>query len=100
MAVILVATFHVRPGRHGELFEALKIPKRIVERAGSTFNVRRQAFGAQPNDVVAVAQHADWAAFAKVRSDPELVQFLERQRGNNNPAADLVATAVYEDVAL
>jgi hypothetical protein len=78
----------------------LKIPKRFVERAGSTFNVRRQAFGAQPNDVVAVAQYADWAALQRLGRTPELVQFLERQRTNSNPLADLVATAVHQDVAL
>jgi hypothetical protein len=82
MAVRAVGVFHVRPGKYGQLFEALNVVKKIVERGGGTFVVSRQVFGPQPGSVVAVGRYADWAMFAKVRSDAEFEQFLERMRNN------------------
>ena len=38
--------------------------------------------------------------FAKVRSDTELEKFLENMRNNPNPPADVVTTAVLEEVAI
>jgi len=100
MALLAVVNFHVRPGRYAELFEGLKTVKKIVERAGGTFNVNRQILGPQTGDVVAVSQYADWAAFVKVRSDPDFTKFLETLRNNPNPPMDVVASAVYEEIVL
>ena len=43
---------------------------------------------------------ADWAAFVKVRSDPDFTKFLETLRNNPNPPMDVVASAVYEEIVL
>jgi hypothetical protein len=37
--------------------------------------------------------------FAKVRSDVEFEQFLHRMRNNPDPPADVVSSAVLEEVA-
>jgi len=100
MAVRAVAVFHVRPGKYGQLFEALNVVKKIVERGGGTFVASRQVFGPQPGSVVAVGRYADWAMFAKVRSDAEFEQFLEKMRNNPDPPADVVTSAVLEEVAI
>jgi hypothetical protein len=99
-AVRSVVNFHVRPGKYSQLFEVLKTIKKIVERAGGTLIVNREVFGPQPGNVVAVGQYPDWGTFAKFRSDAELEQFLERMRSNTDPPADVVASAVFEEVAL
>jgi quinol monooxygenase YgiN len=100
MTVTTVVAFHVRPGKEGQLLEAIKTVKKIVERAGGTMKVSRQVFGPQPGDVVAVAEYADWSPLAKLRSDPELQQFLERMRNNPEAPAELVVAAAFEEVAL
>jgi hypothetical protein len=50
--------------------------------------------------VVAVGRYADWAMFAKVRSDAEFEKFLENMRNNPDPPADVVTSAVLEEVAI
>ena len=100
MAVRSVINFHVRAGKYNQLFEVLKTIKKIVERAGGTFIVSREVFGPETGNVVAVGQYPDWNAFAKFRSDGELDKFLEKVRSNIDPPADVVASAVFEEVAL
>jgi hypothetical protein len=100
MAVRSAVNFHVRPGKYSQLFEVLKTIKKIVERAGGTFIVNREIFGPEAGNIVAVAQYPDWGAFAKFRSDGELEKFLEKVRSNTDPPADVVASAVFEEVAL
>jgi len=100
MAVSAVVTFQVRDGRHEEQLENFKAVKRLVERAGGTFRVYRQIFGSQINHLVAVSEYNDWNGFAKVRSDPEFSQLVERIRRNANPAADLVGGDIYEEVTV
>ena len=100
MAISAVATFHLRDGRQGEQVENLKAVKRLVERGGGTFRVHRQRFGSQVNHLVAVSEYKDWNGFAKVRSDPEFSQLVERIRGTANPAADLVGADVYEELTV
>ena len=100
MAISSVVTFHVRDGRHGEQVENLKAVKRIVERGGGTFRVHRQVFGSQVNHLVVVSEYKDWNGFAKVRSDPEFSQLVERIRANANPAADLVGGDIYEEFTI
>jgi hypothetical protein len=100
MAVSAVVTFQVRDGRHGEQLENFKAVKRLVERAGGTFRVYRQIFGSQVNHLVAVSEYKDRNGFAKVRSDPEFSQLVERIRSNANPAADLVGGDVYEELTV
>ena len=98
MAVSAVITFRARDGRLGEQLENLKTVKRLVERAGGTFRVHRQLFGTQVNTLVAVSEYKDWNGFAKVRSDPEFAQTVERIRASANPAADIIAGDLYEDL--
>jgi len=100
MTVSSVVTFHVRDGRQGEQVENLKAVKRLVERGGGTFRAYRQLFGSQVNHLVVVSEYKDWNGFAKVRSDPEFSQLVERIRGSANPAADLVGGDVYEELTI
>jgi len=100
MAISSVVTFHVRDGRLGEQMENLQAVKRLVERGGGTFRVHRQIFGSQVNHLAVVSEYKDWNGFAKVRSDPEFVQLVERIRGSTNPAAELVGADVYEELTI
>jgi hypothetical protein len=100
MAISSVITFRVRDGRLGEQIESLKALKRVVERGGGTFRVHRQTFGAQANTLVSVSEYKDWNGLAKVRSDPEFVQTVERIRSAPNPPADLVGADMYEEIPL
>jgi hypothetical protein len=98
MAVSAVITFRARDGRLSEQLENLKGIKRLVERAGGTFRVHRQLFGTQVNTLVAVSEYKDWNGFAKVRSDREFAETVQRIRASANPAADIVAGDLYEDL--
>ncbi len=98
MAISAVLSFRPRDGRLGEQLENLKAVKRLVERAGGTFRVHRQLFGAQANTLAAVSEYKDWNGFAKLRSDPEFLQLVDRIRSGSNPAADIVAGDLYEEL--
>ena len=98
MAVSAVINFRARDGRLGEQLENLKAIKRLVERAGGTMRVHRQLFGAQTNTLVAVSEYKDWNTFAKLRSDSEFVQLIERIRSSANPAADIIGGELYEEL--
>jgi hypothetical protein len=98
MAVSAVITFRARDGRLGEQLENLKAIKRLVERVGGTFSVHRQVFGAQANTVIAVSEYKDWSGFAKLRSDSEFLQLVDRIRSGPNPAADVIGADLYEDL--
>jgi hypothetical protein len=100
MAITVATMLRVRPGKQNELFESLKMVKKIVERAGGTYAVRREVAGPQPNNIVGVAQYPDWGGLGKVRSDPELQKLLDRIRSSSDPAAEPVTTAIFEDVAI
>jgi hypothetical protein len=100
MAISAVITFRPRDGRLGEQLENLKGIKRLVERAGGTFRVHRQTFGQQINTLVAVSEYKDWNGLAKVRSDPEFVQTVERIRSAANPAADVIGGDLYEELPI
>src|SRR5260370_42511244 len=100
MAISAVITFRARDGRLGEQLENLKAIKRLVERAGGTFKVHRQVFGAQANTVVAVSEYKDWNGFAKVRSDSEFLQLVDGIRSSANPAADIVGGDLYEELSI
>jgi hypothetical protein len=98
MAISAVITFRARDGRPGEQLENIKAVKRPVERVGGTLRVHSQTFGQQVNTVVAVSEYRDWTGLAKVRSDPEFVQIVERMRSGANPAADLIGGDLYEEI--
>jgi len=100
MAVSAVLNFRPRDGRLGEQLESLKAVKRLVERAGGTFRVHRQLFGAQANTLVAVSEYKDWNAFAKLRSDSEFLQLVDRIRSSANPAADIVGGELFEELPI
>lgn len=98
MSIAAVVSFRPRDGRLGEQLENLKAVKRLVERAGGTFRVHRQIFGAQANTLIAVSEYKDWNGLAKLRSDPEFLQLVDRIRSGPNPAADLIGADVYEEL--
>ena len=98
MAVSAVLSFRARDGRMSEQLENLKSVKKLVERAGGTFRVHRQLFGAQANTLVAVSEYKDWNGLAKLRSDPEFVNLVDRIRSSANPAADIVGGDLYEEL--
>jgi hypothetical protein len=98
MTISAVLSFRPRDGRIGEQLENLKAVKRLVERGGGTFRVHRQLFGAQAGTLVAVSEYKDWNGFAKLRSDSEFVQLVDRIRANANPAADIVGGDLYEEL--
>jgi uncharacterized protein (DUF1330 family) len=98
MAITSVLTVRVRDGKMKEILENLKSVKRIVERAGGTYRVVREIFGATPNALSSVSEYPDWNSLAKVRSDPEMQQLLLRLR-DSSPTADPLVAALVEDVA-
>jgi hypothetical protein len=98
MTISAVLSFRPRDGRIGEQLENLKTVKRLVERGGGTFRVHRQLFGAQAGTLVAVSEFKDWNGFAKLRSDSEFAQLVDRIRANANPAADIVGGDLYEEL--
>ena len=91
-------SFRPRDGRLGEQLENLKAVKRLMERAGGTFRVHRQLFGPQANTLVSVSEYKDWNGFAKLHSDSEYIQLVDRIRSSANPAADIVAGELYEEL--
>jgi len=100
MAISAVTVLKVRPGKEKEIFETLKTVKKIVEHAGRTYSVSREVVGPQPNHIIAVAQYPDWSHVGKVRSDSELQKTMERVRSSSDPAAEVVTTTIFEDVAI
>jgi uncharacterized protein (DUF1330 family) len=100
MAITVATMLKVRPGKQSDLFETLKAVKKAVERAGGTYAVRREFAGPQPNNIIAVAQYPDWSHLGKVRSDPELQKTMDRVRSSSDPAAEVVTTTIFEDVAI
>jgi hypothetical protein len=98
MAISAALSFRARDGRAGEQLENLKAVKKLVERAGGTFRVHRQLFGAQANTMIAVSEYKDWNSFAKLRSDPEFLKLVDRIRSSPNPAADIVGGDLYEEL--
>jgi uncharacterized protein (DUF1330 family) len=100
MAVSSVLSFRARDGRMGEQLENLKGVKKQVERAGGTFRVHRQLFGSAANTLIAVSEFKDWNGLAKLRSDPEFAKLVDRIRSNPNPAADIVAGDLYEELTI
>jgi hypothetical protein len=98
MAISAVISFRVRDGRLGEQLENLKAIKRLVEGGGGTFRVHRQVYGAQANTVIAVSEYKDWNGLAKVRSDSEFLQLIDRIRSSANPAADIIGGELFEEL--
>ncbi|MGO9604017.1 MAG: hypothetical protein ACLQAT_11560 [Candidatus Binataceae bacterium] len=100
MAITVATMLKVLPGKEKEVLERLKTVKKIVERAGGTYAVRRQVAGPQPNHIAAVAQYPDWSHLGKVRSDPELQKLADQLRSSSDPAAEALTSAIFEDVAI
>jgi hypothetical protein len=98
--VRLVVNFRVKPGRYADLFEGLKAVKKNLERLGSKFYVNRVAVGNDVGNLVAVGQHADFAAYAKAASDAELAKLIETMRNNPDPPWESVTTSLVEEVPL
>ncbi len=95
-----VVNFRVKPGRYNDLFEGIKGVKKIVERLGSNLIVNRVAVGAEVGNIIVVVQYADFAAYAKAASDPELQRLIDAMRNNANPAWESLTTTLVEEVPL
>lgn len=95
-----VVNFHVKPGRYNDLFEGLRNVKRLVERLGSQLVVNRVAVGGEVGHIIAVVQYADFAAYARAASDPELAGLIDTMRNNPNPPWESLTTALVEEVPL
>jgi hypothetical protein len=96
--VRLVVNFRVKPGRYTDLLEGLKAVKKNLERLGSKFYVNRVAVGNDVGHLIAVGQHADFAAYAKAASDAELIKLVEAMRNNPNPPWESLTTSLVEEV--
>ena len=99
-AVHGVVTFRVKPGRYADLFGAIKVVKKMVERLGSSVIVSRQTIGPESGNVSVVFIYADYAAYAKAATDPELAGFLEAARNDSNPAYDQITVSLGEEVTI
>lgn len=95
-----VVNIRVKPGRYAELFEALKAAKQLLERLGAKPIVNRVAVGGELGNVIAVAEYADWAAYAKAASDPELNKLIDMMRNNPDPPWESLTASIVEEVPL
>jgi len=95
-----VVNFRVKPGRYADLFEGLKGAKQLLERLGAKPIVNRVVVGGETGNVIAVAEYADWAAYAKAVSDPEVQKLIDTMRNNPNPPYESITTAIVEEVPL
>ena len=95
-----VAIFRVKPGRYGDLFEALRPAKKALERSGASVSVVRQEIGPETGTVVVVSRYSDWNTWVKARADQEFARVRETMRNNPNPPFDSITVALFEEVSL
>ena len=95
-----VVNFRVKPGRYADLFEGIKTVKKNIQRLGANLVVNRQVIGPETGNVIVVVVYADYAAYAKAASDPELSGLIDTMRNNPNPAWDTITVSLNEEVAL
>jgi hypothetical protein len=101
MATIrVVVNFRVRAGREPDLLEAGKTVKKLLDSLGVTLFIVRQVAGPETGNIIAVQQYSDWTHFAKVQSDREIAQFVERMRQDTNPPWESFTVSISEEVAL
>jgi len=98
--VRLIVNFRVKPGREAELLEGQKAFKKVTARLGASLVVNRQVAGPDTGNIFVVVVFADWAAYAKTASDPELQGLLDALRNNRDPAYDGYTSALNEEVPL
>ena len=90
----------VKPGRYTDLLEGLKAVKKKPRASGLERLVNRVAVGNDVGHLIAVGQHADFAAYAKAASDAELIILVEAMRNNPNPPWESLTTSLVEEVSL
>ena len=95
-----VVNFRLKAGKEPDLLEAAKTIKKHFDRLGVTLFVVRQVAGPESGNIIGVEQYSDWNHFAKVRSDPEIAQFLDRLRRDANPPWESFTVSISEEVAL
>ena len=95
-----VVNFRVKPGREADLFEGLKMAKRVIERLGGSIVVNRQTVGPETGHIIAVGVYDSWAAYAKVAADPEWRGLIDTMRNSANPAWEEITTSLNEEIAL
>ncbi len=95
-----VVNFRVKPGRYADLFEGIKAVKKIIVRLGATLVVNQQTVGPEAGNIVVVIVYADYAAYAKAASDPELSGLIDMMRNNPDPAWEGLTVALNEEVTL
>jgi hypothetical protein len=99
-AVRLVVNFRVKPGRYPDLFEGIKAVKKAVGQLGGSLVVNRQVIGPETGHIFVVTVYADYAAFAKSRTDPDLTRAVDAIRNNTDPAHDAITVSLNEEVAI
>ncbi len=105
MAVRMIFTFQVHPGRRKDFLTRQAELKKLAERHGAkTRYWQSDLAGQNSGNVSSVSEFDDYAAFAKFRdalyADPEYQAFLERVQADPNPPATMVARASANEVIL
>jgi hypothetical protein len=95
-----VVNFRVKPGRYADLFEGIKMVKKVIEKLGANVVVNRQAVGPETGHIFVVVVYESWAAYAKASADPELQGLIDTMRNNANPAWEEITVSLNEEVAL
>ena len=98
--VRVVLNFRVKPGRYTDLFEGIKAVKKVIEKLGASLIVNRQAVGPETGNIFVVIAYADYAAYAKATSHPELSALVDAARNNPDPAWEGITITLNEEVEI
>ena len=97
-----VFIFKPRPGHLEAFIKDLGKLNTVVKRAGGKMRAWNENSGGNPGSIAVVVQHADWKAFGEYRSkfdsDPDFQKLRAEVLGRKDPLADLISTAMSEEV--
>ena len=99
-AIRIGVNFRVKPGRYGDLLEAGKAFKKVVERCGGDYLVGRVTTGADTGNIIVVHTYPSWTAFEKAGSDPEFQRLLQTIQSDANPPYESFVSNFIEEVPL
>jgi len=101
-AILAVTTIRVRDGKFEEALAGLGNLKKIIERAGGSYRLVTQMYGATPATVTSIVETAGWTEFgalgAKLEADADYQGFVAALRAN--PWADVVTRGVSTELAI
>jgi hypothetical protein len=105
MAIAEVFTYSPRPGGSEQFLALAKRADKILRALGATTRTLTSvAGGAAPNAFVYLVETPNWKAYgelsAKLETDPDWRKFLADVTSNENPAVDLISSAVYAEIPL